>query len=280
MEKNITNTESKIEKRLNLAILTMQKIEDLLLEPWIQYYAKLMPYENICIVDNNSTNEKVIEILKIYEKKGVKVYYEYNRPQDFEAKGPILKDLAQKLYSNCDFVFFFDADEFIYLNIDDGKYDAEDIHNYLLTLPKKDNSIYELSKTIINVPYKQNYYSKYDNHIKVFFRGGTVKDLCTGFHNGNWSIKSEKIKTYFATVHFHNKPYNKIVEAAKEKMKLRVDVNDKEAIKNYNGRGIHLVYTLLVKEEEYHKRFEKLTEFMHNTNFRDKLKEYNIDIPF
>jgi hypothetical protein len=264
---------------LTLAILTMQKNEDLLLEKWISYYALFMPYENICVVDNGSTNKNVIEILKKNEEKGVKIYYDYNKPQDFENKGEILKNIAQKLYSTCDYVFFLDADEFIYLDNQDKpeSCDINEIKNYLLTLPKDKEYVYEIKKSLINVPLQPNNYNKVFDWRKVFFRGGTIKNICLGFHTGECINGKEKKITSLGLIHFHNKPFHKKVEAAKEKMKLRVNVNDVNAIKNYKGiKGTHLIETLLMTEEQYYKKYENNNLYF-NPNFRNTLKENNID---
>jgi hypothetical protein len=277
----LNNEKNKNINELNLAILTMQKNEDLLLEQWISYYSLFMPYKNICIVDNGSTNKNVIEILKKNEEKGVKVYYNYKSPQDFENKGEILKNIAQKLYSKCNYVFFLDADEFLYLDKKDEpeSCDINEIKNYLLTLPKDKQFVYKINKSLINNPSKPNNYSKI-SHRKVFFRGGTIKNICLGFHTGECIKGNESINTSLGVVHFHNKPFHKKVEAAKEKMKLRVNLNDSNAIKNYTGKGVHLKEILLMTEEQYNKKYENNNLYF-NPNFRNTLKENKIaDISF
>jgi hypothetical protein len=82
-------------------------------------------------------------------------------------------------------------------------------------------------------------------------------------------------------IHFHNKPFEKNLEAAREKMKLRVDINDKEKIKNYNGPGAHLKKILLQTKEDYYNSYQlNLSKYIREPNFRIKLKEYEISIPF
>lgn len=102
-DKIINNT---TKNTIKCSILTMNKNEKDLLEAWIVYYSNLFSFDNICIVDNNSTDTHVLEILDKYKNKGVNVIYNYKSPKDFLNKGTILKNLAQKLYSDSDFVFF------------------------------------------------------------------------------------------------------------------------------------------------------------------------------
>ena len=269
---------------MKCAILTMQKNEDLLLEQWINYYAKLFTLEGICIVDNGSTNEDVLSILEKYSKMGVRVEYDFNKPTDFENKGAVLAGLAQKYYSDFDYVFFLDTDEFLFLQNDDNKFNhnADDIIEYISSLPTDQMYIYHVNGMYNNVPYKPSQYIEFRPRYKIFFRGGTVRTIDVGFHTGSCVKASKKYMTKFSLVHFHNKPYEHKVQSAREKMKLRVDINDDNAIRNYNsrGRGCHLVSTLLETEEEYYAKFDNEESFVKTTSFRDKLDEYDIQINF
>lgn len=268
---------------LRCAVLTMQKNEDLLLEQWITYYAKLFTMEGICIVDNGSTDENVLSTLEKYSNMGVRVVYDFNKPTDFENKGTVLKNLAQKHYSDFDYVFFLDADEFLFLENDvrSFNYNADEIIQYIDGLPKDQLYIYNIGSMFNNVPYKQSQYIEIRPRRRVFFRGGTVKSIDLGFHEGTCTKPSKKYNTKLSLIHFHNKPYEHKVRAAKEKMKLRVDVNDTNKIKNYRGgKGVHLISTLLETEEEYYAKFKDERKFVENTLFREKLEEYSISIDF
>jgi hypothetical protein len=64
-------------------------------------------------------------------------------------------------------------------------------------------------------------------------------------------------------------------------MKLRVDINDIEKIRNYVGLGAHLKGILLESEADYYAKFEdKIKDFITEPNFRIKLKEYGTNIRF
>lgn len=43
---------------------------NMLLEQWILYYNYLFSFENLCIVDNGSTNTETLNILKNIKQKG------------------------------------------------------------------------------------------------------------------------------------------------------------------------------------------------------------------
>lgn len=275
----------KDETSLKLSILTMQKNEDLLLEPWIQYYSQFMPYENICVADNGSTDPIVINILKKYEEMGVCVIYTHNKPSDFEDKGTVLVNIAQEKYRDSDFVFFLDVDEFFCLK--DYNCNKKDIFSHLKHLPRDKQYVYTNRRVTYNVCNNENYYYQEIGVLKkVFFQGGTMKELHMGFHFGKCINNSkETYETDIDIVHFHNKPHFKKQQAAREKMKLRIDdVNDIEQLRNYKGiKGKHNARILLETEEEFAKKMDMIKndeKTEHDTNFREKLKEYGIVIPF
>lgn len=267
---------------MKCSILTMNKNEKLLLEPWIIYYGNLFSFDNICIVDNGSTDTDVLKILDKYSEKGTRVIYYFNRPEDFSNKGTILKDLAQKYYSDSDFVFFLDVDEFLFLNIHNSfNYDKEPIMKYLRTLPVDTEYIYNINKMYYNIPLKYNLITKCHDVNKVFFQGGTVKSLDIGFHSGECKNSNKQCQTNLGIIHFHNKLYHDKLMAAREKMKLRVDINDTEKIRNYVGLGAHLIGILLESEVDYYYKFEEhQKEFLTEPNFRLKLTEYGTKIKF
>jgi hypothetical protein len=267
---------------MKCSILTMNKNEKLLLEPWIIYYGNLFSFNNICIVDNGSTDTDVLKTLDKYSNMGTKVIYYFNRPEDFSNKGTILKDLAQKFYADSDFVFFLDVDEFIFLNVNNTfVYDKEPILKYLRTLPVDTEYIYNTNRMYYNIPLKYNLITKQHAVNKVFFQGGTIKSLDIGFHSGECNKSNKEFTTELGIVHFHNKLYYDKLVAAREKMKLRVDINDTEKIKNYIGLGAHLKGILLESEADYYYKFEEsINQFLTEPKFRLKLKEYNTKIKF
>ncbi len=267
---------------MKCSILTMNKNEKLLLEPWIIYYGNLFSFNNICIVDNGSNDTDVLKTLDKYSQMGTRVIYYFNRPEDFSNKGTILKDLAQKYYSDSDYVFFLDVDEFLFLNTNNEFiYEKKPILNYLRTLPVDTEYVYNINKMYYNVPLKYNLITPHQIVTKVFFQGGTVKSLDIGFHSGECNSSNAKYDTTLGIIHFHNKLYYDKLIAAREKMRLRVDVNDTEKIRNYIGLGAHLKTILLESEADYYAKFEdNINSYISEPKFRQKLKEYGTKIKF
>lgn len=265
---------------MKISILTMQKNEILLLEAWIKYYSYLTTYDNILILDNGSTDDNVLNILKEYEQKGIKVLYQYNKSEDFENKANILKDLANTLYKDSDFVFFFDIDEFLFLGNDQYKsFNKNDILNDLASLPKNYNGTFKIKYSVNNIPNTTYYYRNYSD--KVFFRGGTIRELYMGFHEGFSKYSNEYFDTHLGFIHMHNRPYTNKLKHAKEIMKSRIkNIDDKEELKKYTyGRGVHIAEFLLKTEEEYYKSFENLDK-INISEFRYKMKELGIVLPY
>jgi hypothetical protein len=260
----------------------MNKNEKLLLEPWIIYYGNLFSFDNICIIDNGSNDTDVLKTLDKYSHMGTRVIYYYNRPEDFPNKGTILKDIAQKYYSDSDFVFFLDVDEFLFLNTNNEFiYNKQSIMDYLLSLPTDTQYIYNINKMYYNIPLKHNLITPRHNVTKVFFQGGTIKSLDIGFHSGECQKSNTKYDTTLGIIHFHNKLYYDKLLAAREKMRLRVDLNDIEKIRNYAGLGAHLKTILLESESDYYSKFEdNINTYITESGFRQKLKEYGTRIKF
>jgi len=93
----------------------MQKNEDDLLVPWIQYHSELFGAENLYIYDNGSTSPAITQILSDAKLKGVNVYFEYSQKENFEGKGDILAEKIKQLdqLDIYDFFFPLDCDEFV-----------------------------------------------------------------------------------------------------------------------------------------------------------------------
>jgi len=93
-------------------IFCVTKDEYDLIEHFIVYYGYLFGYNNVIIIDNNSTHKLVLEIYEKYIKLGIKVVYESN----YAGNG--MADMFNKYMSlektTCDFLFGLDTDEFLF----------------------------------------------------------------------------------------------------------------------------------------------------------------------
>lgn len=146
-------------------------------------------------------------------------------------------------------------------------------------LPTNNEYIYKITTQYKNIPLQPDRILNEEKYRKIFFQGGTIKCLDIGFHYGKCLNSDKEYDTNLSILHFHNKLYKDTLEAAKEKMKLRVDINNKNALQNYKGNGHHLIKILLQSEENYYEQF-KDTKFIYEPKFRKQLNDYDISINF
>ena len=92
---------------LRIALLMMQKNEDILLGPWIRYHAKFTANSIIFIFDNGSSNPGVIETLAEAEQAGIRIIRQCNKPEYHLNAGNIFSRFIQYLdrQSPHDFLF-------------------------------------------------------------------------------------------------------------------------------------------------------------------------------
>jgi len=100
-------------------IFCVTKNEYDLIENFIIYHGYLFGYNNLTIIDNNSTNELVLKIYDKYINLGIKVVYE---PNYEDAGQSIMFNKYMSLEkSNCDFLIGLDTDEFLFSHADFDK---------------------------------------------------------------------------------------------------------------------------------------------------------------
>lgn len=261
----------------NVCIM-MQKDESLLLQSWIEYHAQIVSYNNLCVLDNGSTNQTVLDLLKTYKDLGVNVIYDFSKPEDFENKSEIVVNISQQ-YKDADFIFFLDCDEFLGVYHENQmSFEKDVIEEYLKALPDDEQYVYIIDNIYNNMPFKLNCYQK-NHYTKVFFRGNTIASLDKGYYGGQTIKNGPLYCTNFLHIHMNHKPYGDLIKGTKEKMKLRVNVDDLDSLREYSGFGEHLVPLLLASEQEYYWSFVD-NEYVYSKSFRDKLLEYGIAIHY
>lgn len=93
---------------MKFKIISKTKNEYILIEPWIQYHTKLVGYENIVIFDNNSTDERVLEV---YRKYPIEIHQiSYPDSIHFYESHQIFYDT---IFNNYDWFTIIDTDEFL-----------------------------------------------------------------------------------------------------------------------------------------------------------------------
>jgi len=93
-------------------IFCMTKNEYDLIEDFILYYGYLFGYDNIIIIDNNSTDERVINIYNKYKNMGITIYFENSYEND--GQGNAFTKYMNLYKSSCKYLIGLDTDEFIF----------------------------------------------------------------------------------------------------------------------------------------------------------------------
>lgn len=246
-----------------IKIVAMHKDEDLLLETWALYHSAMFGSENVFIIDNGSTKTKVKGTLVELENIGINVIYDYSSPDHFAQKGQVVANIIKELDSDnpADFYFPLDCDEFLCIfdrEIKKFLFGYDNITHYLRSLIGKnetltigygaDNCPWDVEKFIVK------------GRKKCFFTQNNCYELDIGFHKGR-SVRSPfYFQTSICYLHLHNKPIDRIVSDAKQKMLNRVDSFDRDYLIKYKEekkRGWHLIDELLIENDSDYINFIK-----------------------
>ncbi|WP_162943975.1 MULTISPECIES: glycosyltransferase family 2 protein [unclassified Rhizobium] len=254
----------------------MQKDEHLLLGHFAAYYGALVGRENIYIIDNGSSPE-TREILSRIGNDGCNIIYEYDRPEDFSSKGAIIGKIATDLAQKYDAFITLDCDEFIGVKVDPDRPVYSCTRDELLSEIAKfqPNTGYKILERLRNdVKASGRFFNLNAISPKLIFGSGRIENLCVGLHS--CSIPERIASTNLVFFEFHNKPFRDLQRSAKEKLKTRVDINDRQKLAEYRGPGEHLPKYLLWSEDDYLSSFED-RDFFSTSAIDDALKEIGLD---
>jgi hypothetical protein len=123
---------------MKIKILCLTKNESILIEPFIKYYGNIFGYSNLIIVDNNSTDEKVLEIYKKYREKGITI--EYEKSTNYKQHGKWLSYYSMKYKDTYDYLIIADTDEFLVYN-NNGVFTSHNIKQVLIDELNKNKDI-------------------------------------------------------------------------------------------------------------------------------------------
>jgi hypothetical protein len=191
----------------------MVKDECDIISDWINYHGILFGYENLYIINNNST-DGTYEIMNEFLNKGIHIFNE----EDYNKKGSYMRKLINSNCKNKDIAFPLDIDEFIvyYDNNSDTKNifcDKKKINDYINNLSDiSDSKIYKANYIISIITDEGGYkratkdnkwgkYLDYKDNAKSFFRN----DLYNGVidHGNHINDGSKYFMTNICLVHFH-----------------------------------------------------------------------------
>lgn len=118
-------------------VFCMTKNEYDLIEDFIVYYGYLFGYSNIVLIDNLSTDPRVLDIYAKYQPLGVIIHSEASYAGN--SQGDSFTKYMQQYKDQCEFVMGLDTDEFIYsvqhLESGENPVDRENIRSILRTIP-------------------------------------------------------------------------------------------------------------------------------------------------
>ncbi len=101
---------------MRVKIFCVTKNEYDIIEDFILYYGNLFGYDNIIIIDNNSSNNIVLEIYNKYKLLGVTIYYESR--YDGNSQGDNFNKYMSIYKDTCDYLIGLDTDEFLFSYIE------------------------------------------------------------------------------------------------------------------------------------------------------------------
>jgi hypothetical protein len=191
-----------------IRLFTMVKDECDIIREWIVYHGYVFGFENLFIIDNNST-DGTFEIMQEFLEKGIHI----SREDDYKKKGIYMKKLIEENCSTGDIAYPLDIDEFIVYHergTRDISCDKEKINEYILNLPNI-GEVYKanyLCSVITdeggykNAPRdnKWSIYLDYGFSAKGFFKVGSYHgSIDHGNHYGGHNY----FVTNICLVHFH-----------------------------------------------------------------------------
>ena len=266
-----------------IKIFCMQKNESDILSQWIEYHSKIVCYENIYIIDNESTDNSLEILNKFKQEKGINVCIR----TDYQKKGDYICELINQ--NPCDMAIPLDLDEFIGINEDYNNIEKikEELFRLIdLNCPKYSFSNYLTSvntKLYYNNPIEEIEYYSYVNvksNNKKFFNGKyKLLSLDHGNHTGK--IENCNENDYYVTklflFHFHYRGLYKLIEKCKNDI-LGLNKN----IKNINDI-LELKNLLKMKQLGYH-NLETYIKFLEDGPYSllmhksDKLIKYKFKL--
>jgi glycosyltransferase involved in cell wall biosynthesis len=107
------------------------------IESFIQFYGYLFDYENIVIIDNGSSDPRVLSVYERYKAKGIQVIVDKSNFMDAYL---FMTNYMLDLKDTCEFILPMETDEFLFFipKSNDMSYaiSREDVHTYLQSIPK------------------------------------------------------------------------------------------------------------------------------------------------
>jgi hypothetical protein len=236
-------------------------------------------HQNLLVLDNGSTDPEVLATLREFAARGVFVDHGHATRDAYLAKGDILGALIREIdaVGQHDILMPLDCDEFVVLKTDSGAIDiARDaILAYLDTLAGE-RRVLRFPYQLANHPLYPDIYH-YFTFFKSFFTAGTFLDMDHGHHVGRSRLAEGHADTRLLHLHFHHKPFDRLLERARLGWIGTVDYNDKAALVNYQGPSMHLAPWFMMSADDYYAGFLNKPHFW-LPGFRERLRDLGAPI--
>ena len=197
---------------VKISICTMVKDEDDVVKDWIEYHGKLVGFENLYIIDNNS-NDNTYQNCNEYCSRGVHLE---KRP-DYKQKGNYMTEYKNKI--NTDIFIPLDIDEFIcYYDKENKIISPEKTIEYLKELfqtkhgvikmnylwPIRTNNNNDLSK------FTHATYDDYKDMAKTFIIKKNVSQNLR-FDHGNHYTQKPYFVSDLVLIHYHHRSHHQYI---------------------------------------------------------------------
>lgn len=204
---------------MKIKIFTVTKDEYDLIQEFIEFYGYIFGYDNLIIIDNESTNKLVLDYYdKIKREKQVNIVFEKGYENGKQGDHFTKYMNIEKKKNSCDFLLGLDTDNFLILP-NANSIQPEQYINYFENLSKTNNKflIHNTFDAVLDVNskfYVNNKYSSPAKHCEKFFKGCTVhitfyrcKNFvmtCNGNHAGTTMPDQPPLMTDLIVMHYCN----------------------------------------------------------------------------
>ena len=268
-----------------VACTVMLKDEVTLTAPFLRYHSALFGAENLYVVDNGTTEPHVLEILASFEREGVHVDRSFPTAEHYRGKGDIIGDLVKRLdrEANYDFYILLDCDEFVVVR-SGSTYtcDPNAIHRHLESF-RDEKRILKVNANLSNIPGRSGAFQAAE-YSKTIFPHDVLGATDHGHHAG-WTREgaTDFVPCDIVYVHFHFRPFEEVVRFARQKLAAEMpagDLEDRDKLSNFTGRGWHLVKYVTGDEESYYRQFKQISNMVLFPELLDRFAAIGTEAPY
>ncbi|MDF3624069.1 glycosyltransferase family 2 protein [Brytella acorum] len=246
----------------HVKVLMMQKDEGENLSRWLSHYSNLFGMNNLTIMDNGSSDEFTLDLLRSAEGGGCKIIRGYDTQHDFQNKGGHFNNIIKSWDAECDYDFALpvDCDEIIAAFTDTGiSRGSQDIHSVLDTLKNEQRAL-RLDMSLFNVPGRPEWFAPVRHFHKGFVAAKSLEGIDNGQHEPWTKFTRDYLGVRLTYLHYHNRPYTELIERTRSKLSDLMDIDNREELqRNLHSPkipGSHLIEILLSTEEEYKRKYD------------------------